>query len=69
GDVSPVFQTGAGWHIAEITGERQADLGDAVRRRRAEQAVRAGKTEEAFEQWTQLLREESFVQYRVRPGE
>ena len=69
GEVSPVFQTGAGWHIAEITGERQADLGDAVRRRRAEQAVRAGKTEEAFEQWTQLLREESFVQYRVRPGE
>ena len=68
-EVSPVFQTGAGWHIAQVTAKREVDLGDGVRRGRAEQAIRARKTEESFDQWTRSLRDESFVQYRVRPGE
>ena len=68
-EVSPVFQTGAGWHIAQVTAKREVDLGDEVRRGRAEQAIRARKTEESFDQWARSLRDESFVQYRVRPGE
>jgi len=68
-EVSPVFQTRAGWHIAQVTAKREVDLGDEVRRGRAEQAIRARKTEESFDQWTRSLRDESFVQYRVRPGE
>lgn len=68
-EVSPVFQTGAGWHIAQVTAKREVDLGDEVRRGRAEQAIRARKTEELFDQWARSLRDESFVQYRVRPGE
>ena len=68
-EVSPVFQTRAGWHIAQVTAKREVDLGDEVRRGRAEQAIRARKTEESFEQWARSLRDESFVQYRVRPGE
>ncbi|MAF07653.1 MAG: hypothetical protein CL389_07325 [Acidiferrobacteraceae bacterium] len=68
-EVSPIFQTAAGWHIAEITAEREKDVGDALRRRQAERIIIGRKTEEAFEQWTQSLREEAFVRYRVRPGE
>ena len=68
-EVSPVFQTGAGWHIAQVTAKREVDLGDEVRRGRAEQAIRARKTEESFDQWARSLRDESFVRYRVRPGE
>ena len=68
-EVSPVFQTGAGWHIAQVTAKREVDLGDEVRRGRAEQAIRARKTEESFDQWARSLRDESFVQYRVRLGE
>ena len=68
-EVSPVFQTRAGWHIAQVTAKREVDLGDEVRRGRAEQAIRARKTEESFDQWARSLRDESFVQYRVRPGE
>jgi peptidyl-prolyl cis-trans isomerase SurA len=68
-EVSPVFQTRAGWHIAQVTAKREVDLGDEVRRGRAEQAIRGRKTEESFDQWTRSLRDESFVQYRVRPGE
>ena len=68
-EVSPVFQTAVGWHIAQITGEREKDVGNTLRRQQAEQIIIARKTEEAFEQWTQSLREEAFVRYRVRPGE
>jgi len=68
-EVSPVFQTAVGWHIAQITGEREKDVGNTLRRQQAEHIIIARKTEEAFEQWTQSLREEAFVRYRVRPGE
>ena len=68
-EVSPVFQTAAGWHIAQITGEREKDIGNTFRRRQAERIIIARKTEEKFEEWTQLLREEAFVRYRVNLGE
>ena len=68
-EVSPVFQTAAGWHIAQITGEREKDVGNTLRRRQAERIISGRKTEEAFEQWVQSLREEAFIRYRVRPGE
>jgi len=68
-EVSPVFQTAAGWHIAQITGEREKDVGNTLRRRQAERIINGRKTEEAFEQWVQSLREEAFIRYRVRPGE
>ena len=68
-EVSPVFQTTAGWHIAQITGEREKDVGNTLRRRQAERIISGRKTEEAFEQWTQSLREQAFIRYRVRPGE
>ena len=68
-EVSPVFQTEAGWHIAQVIAKREVDLGDKVRRGQVEQAIRGRKTEESFDQWTRSLRDESFVQYRVRPGE
>ena len=68
-EVSPVFQTAAGWHIAQITGEREKDVGNALRRRQAERIISGRKTEESFEQWVQSLREEAFIRYRVRPGE
>ena len=64
-EVSPVFETGAGLHIAQITGEREVDVGENLRRRQAEQAIRGKKTQEALEQWTQSLREDAYVQYRV----
>ena len=68
-EVSPVFPTTAGWHIAQITGEREKDVGSTLRRRQAERMISGRKTEEAFEQWAQFLREEAFIRYRVRPGE
>ena len=68
-EVSPVFQTEAGWHIAQVIAKREVDLGDKVRRGQVEQAIRGRKTEESFDQWTRSLRDESFVRYRVRPGE
>lgn len=64
-EISPVFETGAGLHIAQIVGEREVDVGDNLRRREAEQAIRAKKTQEALEQWTLSLREDAYVQYRV----
>ena len=65
GEVSPVFETVAGLHIAQVTGEREVDIAEDLRRREAEQVLRSRKSQEALEQWTQSLREEAYVQYRV----
>ncbi|MGA1456061.1 MAG: peptidylprolyl isomerase [Arenicellales bacterium] len=65
-EVSPVFETAVGFHIAQVTGEREVDIGEDLRRREAEQSLRARKSQEALEQWTQSLREEAYVQYRVQ---
>jgi len=65
-EVSPVFETAVGLHIAQVTGEREVDIGEDLRRREAEQSLRARKSQEALEQWTQSLREEAYVQYRVQ---
>ena len=47
-EVSPVFQTAAGWHLAQITGEREKDVGNTLRRRQAERIIIGRKTEEGL---------------------
>ncbi|MHC8864303.1 peptidylprolyl isomerase [Arenicellales bacterium IMCC57338] len=64
-EVSPIFETGAGLHIAQVMGRREIDIGENLRRLEAEQILRARKTDEALEQWSQSLREDAYVEYRT----
>ena len=64
-EVSPIFETGAGLHIAQVMGRREIDIGENLRRLEAAQILRARKTDEALEQWSQSLREDAYVEYRT----
>lgn len=64
-EVSPIFETGAGLHIAQVMDRREIDIGENLRRLEAEQVLRGRKTDEALEQWSQSLREDAYVEYRT----
>ena len=64
-EVSPIFETGAGLHIAQVMARREVDIGENLRRLEAEQILRGRKTDEALEQWSQSLREDAYVEYRT----
>jgi peptidyl-prolyl cis-trans isomerase SurA len=62
GELSDVFQTEAGWHIAEVLGRREADLSSEYSRAQAENALRSRKFDLELQNWLIEIREEAFVE-------
>jgi len=62
GVLSDVFQTEAGWHIAEVLGRREADLSSEYSRAQAENALRNRKFDLELQNWLIEIREEAFVE-------
>ena len=61
GELSEVFQSETGWHIAEVLGRREADLSSQFSRSQAENALRNRKFELELQNWLIEIREEAFV--------
>jgi len=66
GEMSQVFQSDAGWHIIQRLGTREQDITDDVRRNRAREAIAKRKSEDEFERFLRQLRDESFVEMRLK---
>lgn len=62
--VSDVFQSNYGWHILEVTGEREHDVSAQVRANIARQALYARQYDEELASWLRELRAEAFVDIR-----
>lgn len=62
--VSEIFQSGYGWHILEVTGEREHDVSAQVRANIARQALYARQYDEELAGWLRELRAEAFVDIR-----
>ncbi|ORE87516.1 peptidyl-prolyl isomerase [Oceanococcus atlanticus] len=67
GELSPVFQTPFGWHIAEVIDRRERDRTEDLRRAQARQAIFRRKAGEEQEVWLRQLRDEAYVEYREQP--
>jgi len=62
--VSEVFQSTYGWHILEVTGEREQDVSAQVRANIARQALYSRQYDEELAGWLRELRAEAFVEIR-----
>ena len=65
GELSAPIQSPFGWHLIQVLERRDQDVTQERRRFEARQAIRARKSEEAFEDWVRQMRDRAYVEYRL----
>ncbi len=65
GDLVGPFRTSFGWHLLEVLGTREHDVGDDTMRQQAVTEIRKGKSEEETRLWLLKLRENRRVEVRI----
>ena len=65
GEVSTVFQTGAGFHLVQLDARRTRNMSDRIKRSHARQQVRTRKVNEKYEEWLGEIRNIAYIEYRV----
>lgn len=66
-EISPVFKSPFGFHIAQLIERRDMDRTEDLRRAQARQAIFRRKVAEEQDVWMRQLREEAYVEYREQP--
>lgn len=61
GELSDAIQTQFGWHVLEVTGRREQNIAEDMRRRQVMNYLHEQKYEEELEAWLRKIREEAFV--------
>lgn len=67
GELSPVFRSPFGFHLAEVLERRERDRSEELRREQARTAIFRRRASEEYETWLLQLRDEAYVEYRERP--
>ena len=65
GELSPVFQSDAGFHLIKRLGKREQDVTDENRRNQARSIIGERKGDEEYERFLRQLRSEAFVESRL----
>ncbi|HDY97626.1 MAG TPA: molecular chaperone SurA [Pseudomonas sabulinigri] len=63
--VSVPFQSQYGWHILEVTGEREVDMTDEMREQQARNLIQSRKYEEELQSWLLKIRDEAYVETKI----
>ncbi|MFA5083190.1 MAG: peptidylprolyl isomerase [Hydrogenophilaceae bacterium] len=54
-----------GWHLIQIVERRDQDVSEERQKLEARRSIRERKSEEAFEDWVRLMRDQAYVEYRL----
>ena len=65
GEVSPPVQTPFGWHLIQVLERRNEDMSKERQRLAARQALRARKSDEAYQEWVRQLRDRAYIEFRT----
>ena len=65
GAQSEPFLSQFGWHILEVLGRREQDVGEDARKAKAVELIHRRRFEEEKEKWLKEIRDESFVEIRL----
>lgn len=65
GKVSGAVQSGFGWHLIQVLERRNADVSVEQKKQQARNAIRAFKSDEAYQDWQRQLRDRAYVEYRL----
>lgn len=60
-EISQPFQSSFGWHIVQLTGKRQDDQSEDMKRQQASKILRQRKFSEEVENWIREIRDEAYV--------
>lgn len=62
GEISPIISSPYGYHIIQVLGRRQADLGKEKLRADARRELHVRKAEEYYQTWVRRLRDQAYVE-------
>lgn len=64
GQITPPFRSKFGWHILEVTDEREQDIGALVQANQAKQVIHRRKYEEELANWLLEIKGEAFIEIK-----
>jgi peptidyl-prolyl cis-trans isomerase SurA len=65
GEISAPVRTQFGWHLIQVLERRNEDMSKERQRLAARQALRARKSDEAYQEWVRQLRDRASIDIRL----
>ena len=65
GEISDPVQSTFGWHLIQVMERRSKDVSNERQRQEARKTIVARKTDPAFQEWLQQLRDRAYVEYHA----
>ena len=65
-DISGPVQSTFGWHLIQVIERRTKDVSNQRQRQEASKTIRARKSDAAYQEWLQQLRDRAYVEYRAK---
>ena len=65
GQMSSAVQSAFGWHLIQVLDRRNADVSVKQKKQQAQMAIRADKSDAAYQDWLRQLRDGATIEYRL----